>query len=127
MSELRQKIETALAKPLPEDAQSVYFEVFDPWHDVIRGIHGNYAEASDDLMIEALEAVRDRTTFEFVEREGFVAEFILYVLSGHGMIEYGTSPRGGWPDPEIADLWPALIEKWRGYRDVVWRDSHALA
>lgn len=117
---IRAKIERALAKPLPERGGVVHSEVFDPWQDIITGIHGSYSPDSDDLMIGAMEAVRDRATFAFIEKRGFVGEFMLYVLSGHGLTEYGTSPRGAWADFAIADLWQALIDKWRGYADVVW-------
>lgn len=117
---IRAKIEKALAKPLPERGGMVHMEVFDPWGDIINGIHGGYSSDSDDLMIGALEAVRDRATFEFIEKHGFVGEFMLYVLSGHGLTEYGTSPRGAWADFDIADLWQPLIDKWRGYADIVW-------
>lgn len=119
MGTVRERLRGALAKPLPDDAYSIHSEVFDPWEDVVQGIHGSYCGKSDDMMIQALEAIRDRQTFEFIDREGFAAEFILYVLSGHRLTEYGTSPRGAWPDPEVADLWQPLIDKWRGYRSVV--------
>lgn len=121
---LRQRLEAALAKPLadsPDDLQSA--EVFDPWHDVIRGIHGSYASQSDDLMIGALKAVRDGQTFEFIEAQGFAGEFALYVLSGHDLTDYGTSPRGGWPNSEIADLWQTLIDKWEAYYRETWKPT----
>jgi hypothetical protein len=123
MSDLRASLEAALAKPLPESAGLVHLEVFDPWEDVIEGIHGSYSSDSDELMIAALKAVRDKTTFEFIETRGFVAEFALYVLSGHGLTEYGGSPRGGWPDPEVADLWQPLIDKWEAYAVIAWGEG----
>jgi len=119
---MRQKLEAALQKPLSESADLVHSEVFDPWEDVITGIYGNYSSESDDLMIEALEAVRDKATFAFIDKRGFVAEFILYVLAGHDLIDYGTSPRGGWPSHGIEDLWQPLIDKWRAYAKIVWAD-----
>lgn len=119
---IRERLIAALSKPVPNAVDGVHSEVFDPWHDVIEGIHGSYASESDDLMIAAIEAVRDRTTFEMIEERGFAAEFVLYVLSGHGLTEYGTSPRGGWPDPAVADLWDALIDKWKAYAAIVWAD-----
>lgn len=120
---LRQRLEAALAKPLVDSPDDIHTpDTFDPWHDVIKGIHGSYSSASDDLMIGALKAVRDGQTFEFIEAQGFLGEFALYVLSGHGMTNYGTSPRGGWPDEEIADLWQPLIDKWEAYC----RETYAL-
>jgi hypothetical protein len=119
---VRQRLEAALAKPLvdsPDDIQSA--ETFDPWHDVIQGIYGSYNSRSDDLMIAALKAVRDGTTFEFIKAEGFIAEFMLYILAGHGLTEYGTSPRGAWVEHAIEDLWQPLIDKWEAYSAEVWK------
>lgn len=116
----REKLAAALAKPLPDEecGYLVHSEVFDPWDDIIQGIHGSYSAESDDLMIAALKAVRDRKTFEFIDERGFAGEFALYVLSGHGLIEYGTSPRSGWP--QYPDLWQPLIDKWEAYARDHW-------
>lgn len=121
MSELRKSLEAALAKPLPNKEEGVHSEVFDPWQDVITGIYGSYSSASDELMIGALEAVRDKTTFDFI-KDNFAAEFALYVLAGHGLTEYGTSPRGAWADFAVEDLWQPLIDKWRDYYEIVWAE-----
>jgi hypothetical protein len=120
---IREKLEAALAKPLPDDAGSIHSEAFDPWHDVIEGISGSYSSESDRLMLAALEAVRDKANFDLIDREGFVAEFMLYILAGHGLTEYGTSPRGGWADFDIEDLWQPLIDKWTAYAAIVWGDG----
>lgn len=112
MSDLRENLKTALS-----------LDDFDPWEDVIHGIFGSYSSESDELMIAALEAVRDGTTFDLIRRKGFAAEFALYVLAGHDLLEYGGSPRGGWPSPEIADLWDELIAKWGSYYAAVWPQS----
>jgi hypothetical protein len=119
--ERREKLLAALARPLPKSKEDVGCEeFFDPWQYIIQGIDGSYSSQSDDLMIEVMEAVRDRKTFNLIETQGFAAEFMLYVLSGHGLTEYGTSPRGAWPDQR--DLWQSLIDKWKAYRDIVWND-----
>lgn len=120
MSGIREKILAALAKPLPEDAQIIHDGVFCPWEDVISGIYGCYSSESDNLMISAMEACQSRTTYDIIHERGFAAEFMFYVLAGHGLIEYGTSPRGGFPAPEIADLWQQLIDKWKAYRAIAW-------
>lgn len=121
--ELRERLEAELAKPLAETEETLSDELFDPWHGVIDGIYGSYSSESDRLMIAALEAARDGKTFELINKEGFAAEFILYVLAGHGLIEYGTSPRGGWPDYTVKDLWQPLIDKWRGYYVNTWGEQ----
>lgn len=117
---IRERLETALAKPLPESDDVIHDGVFNPWSDVLSGIHGDYSSECDALMIEALRAVRDRKTFDFIDRTGLAGEFALYVLSGHGLTEYGTSPRGAWPDPEVDGVWAALISKWLDFYEVEW-------
>lgn len=115
----RAELEAVLAKPIAaQDALSM--NDFDPWHDIMRNIHGSYSSASDELAVAALIAVRDGKTFEFIEERGFAGEFMLYVLSGFGLTDYGTSPRGAWPDGGIADLWNTLIAKWVAYADQRW-------
>jgi len=117
---IREKIEAALAKPLPDRGYIGEEGRFDPWEDVIRGVYGGYSSGCDALMIAALEAVRDRKTFELIDQRGFAAEFILYLLAGHGLTDYGTSPRGGWPGHHIEDLWQPLIDKWKAYSAINW-------
>lgn len=116
----RDDLIAALAKPVAFDDDVQTLDHFDPWSDIISDIDGSYASMCDALMIEALEAVRDRTTFDFINRVGIAAEFSLYVLSGNGLTDYGTSPRGGWPDHGIKDLWGDLIHKWRDYYRAKW-------
>lgn len=118
----REELIEALDKPLPTNADDLGDdEFFDPWQDIIKGIHGSYASECDELMIETLEAVRDGTTFDLIEKRGFVVEFMLYVLSGHQLTDYGTSPRGAWPTHR--DLWQPLIDKWTGYSKVHWSED----
>lgn len=117
----REKLEAALAKPIAENREMSCDDHFDPWEDVIENIYGSYSSESDDLMIETLEAVRDGKTFELIEQKGFIIEFMLYVLAGHGLTEYGTSPRGAWPDQR--DLWQPLIDKWKAYRNMAWSEN----
>jgi hypothetical protein len=120
MDDLRSRLLSALAKPIAENRECKSLDDFDPWEDVIQGIHGGYSSESDELMIDVLKAVRDRKTFEIIKEKGFAAEFMLYVLSGHDLTEYGTSPRGGWPYHKIEDLWQPLIDKWVAYAEAEW-------
>lgn len=121
-AQCRKELEMILAKPLPETSDDIgVSEFFNPWDDVIKGIFGGYSSESDDLMIETMEAVRDGKTFDLIDKRGFVVEFMLYVLAGHDLTEYGTSPRGAWP--QHRDLWQPLIDKWKAYRNVAWSDD----
>ncbi len=120
MTDIRKELERVLAKPLPDDDQTIHLDAFDPWEDVIHGIYGCYSSESDEVMIATLKAVRNRTTFDLIKERGFIVEFMLYILAGHGLTEYGTSPRGGWPDHDIEDLWQPLIDKWEAYAQRVW-------
>lgn len=122
-----EQLQTALAKPFPRPDGLCEYEggCFNPWRDVIQGIYGDYNSEADRLMLGALEAVRDSTTFEFIEREGFAGEFMFYVLAGHGLIDYGTSPRGGWFSLDFPELLDPLIEKWQAYSELTWADNEA--
>lgn len=114
----REKIKAALAKPV-SDNEHHGDECFNPWEDVIDGIYGQYSSQSDALFIAALEAVRDNNTFDFIDEVGFAGELALYILAGHGFLEYGTSPRGGWW--ELGDhLLIRLISKWKRYANAEW-------
>lgn len=93
-----EQLAAAIALPLPIFDIPFAYACFNPWSDIIKGIAGHYSTESDTVMIEVLEAVRDRRTYELIEDKGFAAEFLLYVLAGHGLIDYGSSPRGGHPE-----------------------------
>jgi len=123
MTDLRARLVAELNKPIGDLSMATHGTLFDPWGGVIEGIYGGYSSESDDLMIKVLEAVWYRTTIDLIAAEGFAAEFMLYVLAGHGLIEYGTSPRGGWPDPTVADLWQPLIDKWKAYATAQWETA----
>lgn len=123
--DLRYMVVAALDKPDKTSDDDVGCDKFDPWDDLLRGIHGGYSSESDALMIEALIAVRDRDTLQFMSDFGFAGEFALYVLSGFGYIDYGGSPRFGWPADEISDLWDGIISKWLSYYAATWGCDYA--
>lgn len=114
--ERRKKLIEALEKPVSNDPS---IEVFDPWHDIIEGVLGSYSSSMDLIFINALKAIRDRTTFKFIFNND-AHEMALYILAGQGYTDYGTSPRGGWPDSWCADLWDDMIAKWEEYYKATW-------
>ena len=118
--ERRGRLIAALAKPDVETRDDTGLdEFFDPWRDIIQGIYGNYCSGMDGKFIASLEAIRDRTTFDLIEK-GYEYEMIFYILAGHRYTNYGTSPRGGWPDDWCADLWDTIIDKWKKYSKIYW-------
>ena len=119
--ERRKKLIEALEKPVSNDPS---IEAFDPWHDIIEGILGSYSSSMDLIFINALKAVRDKTTFKFIFNND-AHEMALYILAGQGYTDYGTSPRGGWPDSWCADLWDDMIAKWEEYYAVTWDEDIA--
>lgn len=123
--ELRKRLEDALAKPLAEQ-DCVSCDDFDPWADVLQGIDGCYSLACDLLFVEALKAVRDNSTFDFIKTSGLAGEMALYVLSGHGYTECGVSPRGGWWNHTLDGLLKPLIDKWEAHCRIQWGDAQSV-
>lgn len=120
----RKELEAALSKPLMDSGCGPSVDEFDPWGDIIKGIYGNYNASCDILFIEALKAVRDGTQREYLNKYQWAGELTLHTLAGHGLTDYGTSPRGAWPDWELKDLWDNLIEKWIHHYELHWEEPY---
>lgn len=124
MMSLREKLEVALAKPVATGPNpDIHSEVFNPWDDVIEGVAGDYSSECDRIMIAALKALMNRDLKAFLASEGLAGEITIYILTGHGFVDYGIGPTGGWPDLDIQDLWGPLIVKWEEYYHETWRDE----
>lgn len=122
--ELRNQIETLLAKPnRPSHEMYSSGEFFEPWQELFPNIYGNYSSEMDVLFIEALKAVRDRQLREYQEKYK-AGELVMYILAGHELIDYGTSPRVGYANPVIADLWQTLIDRWIEYYEIAWDETY---
>lgn len=122
-AETRAKIEALLAKPnIPADDSHSSGECFDPWEELFPNIYGFHNSEMDVLFIEGLKAVRDHRTFEYSKNPqfGLGAELVMYILAGHDLTEYGTSPRGGRAMQAIEDLWQPLIDRWIEYFEIYW-------
>jgi len=122
---IRRKLIEAMDKPVAKNQDDRDEYSFDPWEDIVGGIYGSYSSQSDEYMIITLKAVQEHKTFEAIDEHGFIIEFMLYVLAGKELIDYGGSPRGGWVSFEIEGLWPKLIEKWEEYYKAEWRKNDA--
>ena len=121
------KRERLLAVLSKDDCKSEYdlgnLDFFNPWEDIIKTVYGSYSRQSDDVFIKTLEAIRDSDTLPLIQ-SGFEYELAIYVLAGHGYVNYGGSPIGGWPDSWCADLWDKIIEKWKKYYKIAWNKEY---
>lgn len=117
------RLRTALNKPVPKTEDDTSDDFFDPWDDLIDGCVGSYSLALDRLAIDVLKAVRDRTTYDLlVSERGLAAELFMHMLADW-LCDYGTSPRGVFPDPGILGMWDELIEKWDAYAAATWGED----
>ena len=127
MEDDEKKRERLLAALSKEDSKSEYdlgdLGFFNPWEDIIQTVYGSYSRQSDDVFIKTLEAIRDRATLPLIQ-SGFEYELAIYVLAGHGYVNYGGSPISGWPDSWCADLWDKIIEKWKKYYKIAWNKEY---
>lgn len=121
-----QRLRDALDKPLPPKTEMAGGEgYFDPWSDLFDGIVGAYNAELDQLAIDVLKSVRDRTTFDLVddEKRGLAAELFMHMLATW-LCAYGTSPRGVFPATDlIKEMWPELITKWEFWFAIYWGEE----
>jgi len=120
------RLRAALDKPVPDEKLYLGSEgFFDPWVDVMDGMVGPYNSEIDDLALDVLRAIRDRTTFEILkdEKRGLAAEMFMHMLAVW-LCDYGTSPRGVFPaTEEIRGMWDELIAKWESWYAIQWSDD----
>lgn len=114
-SELRE----LLARPMPDMTRG--FPVmgeFDPWD--ILPVYGNYNSEFDDLAIDVLTDLVNGTR----DRNDLASEMFREMLCCKDLCDYGTSPRGCFPaTPALRTLFALWLEKWKAYRDLVWREE----
>lgn len=116
-----QLLREELDKPVPLDTNDdTYESFFSPWRGVFDGIWGDYAASTNVLMVDVLEAIRNSTILEVIERHGSGGEMALFLLAGHEMVDYGGSPYGSWPAPKYEGMWNELIDKWKEYNWNMW-------
>ena len=116
--EAAEQLQDLLAKPDIEDRYSFGEESFDPW-DLFPALYGSYSAAFDDLAIDVLERVQARR----FESEPLAYEMFREMLCTAQLCTYGSSPRGCFPTSNFAQILPALIERWRRYRTIMWGDE----
>lgn len=101
-------------------------EVWSPWDAL--GIHlGGYSAATDTDAINVLQGIQDKLYCDKIAERYNMApshvELLQYIFCSANWCEYGTSPRGCFPDYSIwgdDGLKPA-IEKWKEYYFETWQ------
>lgn len=117
MRELRRQ----LAKAAPTGPDDIV-DTFDPW-EILPCFYGSYSSAFDDVAILVLENIRDEK-FGEAAGEGVAHEMFREVLCTYNLCDYGTSPRGCFPNwgSGFEHTLDDLIDKWRQYRTAQWED-----
>jgi hypothetical protein len=117
IDELRRQLE----KPLPtENWQRGTGEVFDPWA-AFPCLYGSYSSDFDDMAILVLDNLLNKR-WGPDHGEGLAHQMFREMLCTAGLCDYGTSPRGCFPDHSTVfpEMLPLLLEKWRSYRSIQW-------
>lgn len=106
-----------LEKPAPPAGEEMYDHAahFDPW-DLFPSLYGTYSSDFDELALDVLTDVRDRT----FHRDDLAGKMFREMLCTAGLCAYGTSPRTCFPTPEFEPLLPRLVEKWAEYARITW-------
>lgn len=118
------KLRFLLAKPVMRSEDSWELDDgeagrFDPWDLFDHAIYGSYSSDFDDMAILVLDnIVNGRWGSD--HGEGLAHEMFREMLCCANLCDYGTSPRGCFPNGYTRDLLPALLAKWREYREVEW-------
>ena len=124
MSKAVDIIRAQLAKPVAKDQwERGTDEVFDPWA-AFPCLYGSYSAAFDNMAILVLDNILNKR-WDGDHGEELAHEMFREMLCTAGLCDYGTSPRGCFPDPRVSDidaLLTALLEKWRAYREAEWSD-----
>ena len=111
------ELEALLALPsIPEDDMYSDGDCFDPW-DLFPCFYGSYSSAFDDLALAVLADIRDGTH----NRTDLAAEMFREVLCTRGLCAYGTSPRVCFAAEGFKKQLPRLIERWREYSEIKWK------
>lgn len=109
-----------------EERWTISGDAFDPW-EVFPSLYGSYSSEFDDMAILVLDNVLNKR-WGSGHGEGLAHEMFREMLCTAGLCDYGTSPRGCFPDwseDGIEELLTNLLTKWCEYRRVKWEATHA--
>ena len=114
------ELKAQLAKPISDREDGMAsVEEFDPW-EIFPSLYGSYSSEFDDMAILVLGNIINK---RWGEGEGLAHEIFREMLCTAGLCDYGTSPRGCFPNYSIKgieEMLTALLEKWRAYRIANW-------
>jgi hypothetical protein len=116
-AEANAKLDALLAlPPIPADGMYSDGECFNPW-DLFPTLYGTYSSAFDDMALEVLADIRDRTH----NRTDLAAEMFREMLCTSGFCDYGSSPRVCFASSGFAERLPRFIERWDEYSGIHWK------
>jgi len=110
-----ERLESALALPVPAYKEDMGSDVFDPW-ELFPALYGSYSSDFDKCAIEVLQEILASEK----KRDDLGAEMFREMLCTAGFCEYGTSPRVCFCIGGVEKLLPQLIEAWRAYSLIHW-------
>ena len=114
-------LKAELERPVGRELDWRNPDFFDPWRLFEGMIYGSYNSDFDDMAILVLDNIANQR-WGGDAGEGLAHEMFREMLCVINLCDYGTSPRGCFPTPEFRELLPALLAKWREYREVEWAE-----
>ncbi len=116
--EAAEELQAMLALPNDEQGYMSEGESFDPW-DLFPLLYGSYCGSFVRCAIEVLSELKDGEK----RRDDLGAEMFREMLCNKHLCDYGTSPRVCFPTSNFRPLLVPLIEKWKAYSLVKWRQD----
>lgn len=122
-----EELKAQLAKPINVEGEPWLHGtdgVFDPW-EIFPSLYGSYSSEFDDMAILVLDNILNKR-WGSDHGEGLAHQMFREMLCTADLCDYGTSPRGcfpNWAVDGIEGLLTTLLAKWREYRDAEWREE----
>jgi hypothetical protein len=113
------RVEAMLALPMPAEDFEFDDEHFMPW-DLFPAIYGTYSGDYDKMAVEVLTDLRDGSHI----RDDLAAYMFKEMLCVMSLCDYGTSPRVCFPTSPFDQLLPSLIERWKEWYGVNWKQPY---
>lgn len=115
--EAAEKLATELRKPI-DNGEMDSGDYFDPW-SLFPALYGSYDAAFDWCAIDVLEGLGK---YDDTVRRDLASDMFREMLCKYDFCEYGTSPRACFPTPQVKELLPQWIGRWKEYYAVQWSE-----